>query len=67
DKAFYIVQQQASGKSLFDLVQSGWRTTEAEVKDIAQQVLVILTYLHLEIKILCNGKTIQNTKVKKPL
>ncbi|MEM7727629.1 MAG: ankyrin repeat domain-containing protein, partial [Cyanobacteria bacterium P01_A01_bin.45] len=40
------VQQQAPGKSLFDLVQSGWHTNEAEVKDIAQQVLAILTYLH---------------------
>ncbi|MEM7758931.1 MAG: ankyrin repeat domain-containing protein, partial [Cyanobacteria bacterium P01_A01_bin.40] len=46
DKAFYIVQQQAPGKSLFDLVQSGWRITEAQVKDIAQQILAILSYLH---------------------
>ena len=46
DKAFYIVQQQAPGKSLSDLVESGWRTTEAEVKNIAQQVLEILIYLH---------------------
>ncbi|VEP17398.1 Ankyrin repeat protein,protein kinase family protein [Hyella patelloides LEGE 07179] len=46
DKAFYIVQQQAPGKSLFELVESGWRTTEAEVKKIAQQILAILTYLH---------------------
>ena len=46
DKAFYIVQQQAPGKSLAQLVESGWRTTEAEVKNIAQQLLSILIYLH---------------------
>ena len=32
DKVFYLVQQLAPGKSLFELVQSGWRTTEAEKK-----------------------------------
>ena len=46
DKAFHIVQQQAPGKSLSQLVESGWRTNEAEVKQIARQVLEILTYLH---------------------
>ena len=46
DKAFYIVQQQAPGKSLAQLVESGWRSNEGEVKNIAQQVLSILTYLH---------------------
>ena len=46
DKVFYIVQQQAPGESLFQLVESGWRTTEAEVKQIAKQVLSILIYLH---------------------
>ena len=46
DKVFYIVQQQAPGKSLFELVESGWRTTEAEVKQIAEQILSILVYLH---------------------
>ena len=46
DKAFYIVQQQAPGKSLAQLVESGWHTTEAEVKKIAGQVLEILIYLH---------------------
>ena len=46
DKVFYIVQQLAPGKSLFQLVQSGWRTTEAEVKQIAAQILSILDYLH---------------------
>lgn len=46
DKSFYIVQELASGKSLFDLVESGWRTTEVIVKNIAEQVLNILSYLH---------------------
>lgn len=46
DKAFYLVQQLAPGKSLAQLVESGWRTSEREVKNIAQQVLAILTYLH---------------------
>ncbi len=46
DKTFYIVQQLAPGKSLFDLVKSGWRTNEREVKNIAQQILNILSYLH---------------------
>ena len=46
DKAFYIVQQQAPGKSLAQLIENGWRTTEKEVKNIAQQILEILIYLH---------------------
>lgn len=46
DKAFYLVQQIASGKSLFELVENGWRTNEAEVKNIAQQILEVLAYLH---------------------
>ena len=46
DKVFYLVQQLAPGRSLHQLVESGWRTNEKEVKDIAQQVLEILKYLH---------------------
>ena len=46
DKAFYLVQQQAPGKSLAQLVDNGWHTTEQEVKNIAQQILEILIYLH---------------------
>jgi eukaryotic-like serine/threonine-protein kinase len=42
---FYLVQQLASGRSLFDLVSQGWRPTVSEVKDIAIQVLEILAYL----------------------
>jgi serine/threonine protein kinase len=46
NRAFYIVQQFAPGKPLSDWVQSGWRGTEAEIKDIARQLLEILQYLH---------------------
>jgi len=46
DKAFYLVQQIAPGKSLAQLVESGWRVGEAEVKNIAKQILSILSYLH---------------------
>ena len=46
DKAFYLVQQQAPGKSLAQLVANGWHSTEKEVQNIAQQILKILIYLH---------------------
>jgi serine/threonine protein kinase len=46
NRAFYIVQQLAPGKPLTDWVHSGWRGTEAEVRDIASQLLAILQYLH---------------------
>jgi serine/threonine protein kinase len=46
DRFFYIVQEQAQGKSLFQWVQEDWRCTEKEVKAIALQVLNILDYLH---------------------
>jgi eukaryotic-like serine/threonine-protein kinase len=36
----------AEGESLFDLVAAGWKPIIEEVKDIAVQVLNILTYLH---------------------
>jgi eukaryotic-like serine/threonine-protein kinase len=42
---FYLVQQLAPGRSLFDLVSQGWRPTIEEVQDIAAQVLEILVYL----------------------
>jgi serine/threonine protein kinase len=45
DRAFYIVQDLAEGKSLAELVESGWRTNEAGVKQIAIQILRILVYL----------------------
>ncbi|MBD1920263.1 protein kinase [Microcoleus sp. FACHB-831] len=46
DRGFYIAQQLAPGKSLFALVQSGWRGTETEIRSIAIQILEILVYLH---------------------
>jgi serine/threonine protein kinase len=46
DRTFYIVQELAPGKSLAQLVESGWRTSEAEVKRIAKQLLTVLSYLH---------------------
>jgi serine/threonine protein kinase len=46
DRLFYLVQDIAEGESLADLVQRGWRANEAEVKQIAVQVLQILDYLH---------------------
>jgi serine/threonine protein kinase/ankyrin repeat protein len=46
DRTFYIVQQLAEGESLAELVKRGWRSTEAEVKAIAEQLLNILAYLH---------------------
>jgi serine/threonine protein kinase len=46
NRAFYIVQQLAPGRPLTDWVQSGWHGTEAEVRDIASQLLEILQYLH---------------------
>ncbi|MBW4492576.1 MAG: ankyrin repeat domain-containing protein [Oscillatoria princeps RMCB-10] len=46
DRSFYIAQQLAEGKSLAALVESGWRTDEKGVRDIATQILEILAYLH---------------------
>jgi serine/threonine protein kinase len=46
DRTFYIVQELAPGKSLAQLVESGWRTSEAEVRRIAEQLLTVLSYLH---------------------
>ena len=46
DRYFYIAQQLAEGKTLAGLVESGWRTSEDEVRRIAIQILEILVYLH---------------------
>ncbi|NEP61345.1 MAG: serine/threonine protein kinase [Symploca sp. SIO2G7] len=46
DYRFYLVQELVEGESLAALVKRGWHTTEAEVKDIARQLLEILTYIH---------------------
>ena len=46
EKYFYIAQQLASGKSLNKLVEENFRTNEQQIKDIAEQILEILIYLH---------------------
>ena len=46
DRQFLLVQELVPGKSLGDLVEQGWYFQEKEVKDIAQQILEILIYLH---------------------
>jgi serine/threonine protein kinase len=45
NRSFYIVQELAPGKTLATWLQEGWRCDEAEVKNIATQLLQILTYL----------------------
>ncbi|MEM9924306.1 MAG: serine/threonine-protein kinase [Cyanobacteria bacterium P01_D01_bin.50] len=44
--SFYIAQQLAPGKSLLQLLETGWHPHESEVRDIAIQILDILIYLH---------------------
>ena len=46
DNFFYIAQQLAPGKSIEQLIESGWNPSEEQVKDIAIQLLDILIYLH---------------------
>ncbi|WP_254565450.1 serine/threonine-protein kinase [Oscillatoria sp. HE19RPO] len=46
DRRFYIVQEIVPGKSLQDWVESGWHPTELEVREIGEQLLKILMYLH---------------------
>jgi eukaryotic-like serine/threonine-protein kinase len=46
DHQFYLVQELVVGESLAALVKKGWHSNEAEVKQIASQVLEILDYLH---------------------
>jgi eukaryotic-like serine/threonine-protein kinase len=46
DRRFYLVQELASGQSLSELVEKGWRPKEEQVKHIARQILKILDYLH---------------------
>ena len=40
-----FVQELAQGRTLADLVASGWRADEAEVKRIAAELLGVLDYL----------------------
>ena len=46
DRQFFLVQEIIPGKSLATLVEQGWYFQQDEVKNIAQQVLEILSYLH---------------------
>jgi len=43
---FYLVQELAEGRSLATWVKEGWRIGEAEAKQLAIQVLEVLSYLH---------------------
>ena len=46
DRHFYLVRELVSGESLADRIGKGWRPDEAELREIAVQILDILTYLH---------------------
>jgi serine/threonine protein kinase len=46
DCTYYIVQTLAPGASFQSLIETGWRTSEPEIRAIAAQILEILTYLH---------------------
>lgn len=45
DRGFFLVQELAQGRSLSEMVRSGWRADEAEVTRIATELLGILEYL----------------------
>lgn len=45
DRSFYLVQQLAPGQSLAALVEGGWHPDEAQVQQLAIQILEILVYL----------------------
>jgi serine/threonine protein kinase len=46
DRDFYIVQQLVEGKSLAQAIADGWHGSEEDIKQIAEQVLDVLSYLH---------------------
>ncbi|BBC23633.1 serine/threonine protein kinase [Pseudanabaena sp. ABRG5-3] len=46
DRDFYIVQQLVEGRSLAQEIANGWHGSESDIKQIAEQVLDILIYLH---------------------
>ena len=46
DRDFYIVQQLVEGQSLMQVIADGWHGSEADIKQIAEQVLDVLIYLH---------------------
>ena len=43
---FVLVQRLIQGRSLRDMVESGWRGTEAEIRRIGAQMLSIVAFLH---------------------
>ena len=45
-RCFYLIQELIIGRSLANLVEKGWHFQENEVREIAQQILSILVYLH---------------------
>ena len=45
-RCFFLIQELISGKSLATMVEKGWFFQETNVREIAQQVLSILVYLH---------------------
>ncbi|MEM9541519.1 MAG: serine/threonine-protein kinase [Cyanobacteria bacterium P01_E01_bin.42] len=46
DRRFYLIRELIEGNSLTIEITSGWHPQEAEVKEIAKQLLNILIYLH---------------------
>ncbi len=46
ERFFYVVQELARGESLAERVNSGWRASEEEARDIGCQLLETLIYLH---------------------
>ncbi|NEP81224.1 MAG: serine/threonine protein kinase, partial [Okeania sp. SIO3B3] len=46
DRWFYLIRELVSGNSLANLVEKGWHSKEIQVKNIAIQILNILSYLH---------------------
>ncbi|OZH52808.1 hypothetical protein AFK68_21985, partial [Hydrocoleum sp. CS-953] len=46
DRRFYLIRELVSGNSLATWVEKGWHPTEVQIKQVAIQVLEILSYLH---------------------
>lgn len=46
DRDFYIVQELIAGKSLAQEIANGWHGNEADIKEIVEQILHVLIYLH---------------------
>lgn len=46
DRDFYIVQALVEGQSLAQAIANGWHGSEEDIREIAEQVLEVLIYLH---------------------